>query len=52
MPAIYEKSLLLAQFLNSDAKLWVRFVPVLPCRAAYYYDFYDGAARRAAPLCA
>lgn len=41
MSATYEKSLLFAQFLRSDTKHWIRFVPALPFRAAYYYDFHD-----------
>lgn len=44
MSAAHEKSLLFAQFLRSDTKHWIRFVPALPFRAAYYYDLHEGAA--------
>lgn len=42
MSVVHEKSLLFAQFLTSDTKHWVRFVPALPLRAAYYYDAPGG----------
>lgn len=42
MPAVYEKSLLFAQFLASDAQNWIRFVPALPFQAAYYCDILGG----------
>lgn len=48
MPSFHERTLLFAHFLESDTKLWVRFVPALPLQAAYYYDVHaaDGGLHR------
>ena len=48
MESVHEKCLLFAHFLESDSKLWIRFVPALPLQAAYYYDahFAGGVLHR------
>lgn len=48
MPSFHERTALFAHFLESDTKLWVRFVPALPLQAAYYYDAHveDGGLHR------
>jgi len=42
MSPVHEKTQLLAHFLESETRIWVRFVPAVPLDAAYYYDAHFG----------
>ncbi len=42
MQTVHEKTLLFAEFIASDTRHWIRFVPALPAQAAYYYDAHLG----------